>query len=85
MCFPDLPKFNLIQRWNGSYGKEYEFLISQANRLKERNEKKQNWIDIDSCDFTGKSLSEALIFASTTETPHRPKRWGGGAVVIWRA
>jgi len=45
----DLPNFNLKQRWNGSYGKEYEFLISQANRLKERNEKKQKWIDIDSC------------------------------------
>ena len=40
------------QRWNGVYGKEYEFLISQANRLKERNEKKQNWIENDSCDFT---------------------------------
>ena len=38
------------QRWNGSYGKEYEFLISQANRLKERNEEKQKWIDIDSCE-----------------------------------
>ena len=38
------------QRWNGVYGKEYEFLISQANRLKERNEKKQNWINIDSCE-----------------------------------
>merc|ERR1712008_355605 len=48
----DLPNFNLKQRWNGSYGKEYEFLISQAKRLKERNEKKQNWIDIDSCDST---------------------------------
>ena len=45
-----MPNFNLKQRWNGSYGKEYEFLISQANRLKERNEEKQNWIDIDSCE-----------------------------------
>merc|ERR1712008_412233 len=36
----------------GSHGKEYEFLISQAKRLKERNEKKQKWIDIDSCDST---------------------------------
>jgi len=44
----DLPKFNLKQRWNGVYGKEYEFLISQADKLKERNEEKQKWIDIDS-------------------------------------
>ena len=36
------------QRWNGVYGKEYEFLISQADKLKERNEEKQKWIDIDS-------------------------------------
>jgi len=46
----DLPKFNLKQRWNGVYGKESEFLISQANKLKERNEEKLKWIEIDSCE-----------------------------------
>ena len=45
-----MPNFNLKQRWNGVYGNEYEFLISQANKLKERNEEKQEWIDIDSCE-----------------------------------
>ena len=45
-----MPNFNLKQRWNGSYGKEYEFLISQANRSKEINEEKQKWIEIDSCE-----------------------------------
>merc|ERR1711920_1188655 len=48
----DLPNFNLKQRWTGSYGKEYEFLISQTNKLKERNEEKLKWIDNDSCDST---------------------------------
>jgi len=33
----DLPKFNLKQKWNGSYGKEYEYLTSQASQLQERN------------------------------------------------
>ena len=45
-----MPKFNLKQKWNGSYGKEYEYLTSQANQLQERNEEKLNWIDIYTCE-----------------------------------
>jgi len=47
-----LPELNMNRRWNGSDGKEYNFLKSyhESGNLKQRNEKKQNWINnIDTC------------------------------------
>ena len=52
LIFAGLPELNTKERWNGSDGKEYNFLKSyhESGNMKQRNEKKQNWInDIDTC------------------------------------
>ena len=53
LIFAGLPELNMKgRRWNGSDGKEYNFLKSyhESRNLKQRNEKKQSWInDIDTC------------------------------------
>ena len=47
LIFAGLPELNMKEKWNGSDGKEYNFLKSyhESGNLKQRNEKKQNWIN----------------------------------------